>query len=500
MRKALVLAAALSLSAGTAMAIPYASQIRLSNTSPSLGSSTTISYQLNQAADTVLIEVLDDANTVLASFDGTAAQGANSVLWDLTVDNDGGAAVDDGTDYRVRITANADRPEEWTWFAANQGEFNADYAIEDTYWNEGDLEPLNPRSLFHRFRPHSVTVPKNPDLDIFGHILCPSSEQDWADHTRPHEAVIVLNPDLTPAAGSVDGFDTRTLRHPNDPDDGGFQDVWFASEDPVNPGHYFVSGQGGVTQLIYGDPLVDIVAFNANPDEVDLGAPRTHAVVGTDDTDRMIYLASGTSIINRGEVNEDNELVGPLVNILGIGGFYSKHVFFDSEGNLIWVARDDGSAGGGAVYRWLAAEVEAADAGTLTEANADWAFSAPGIDRLNEVAELPNGDIVLASTAGFHVLGNVTSTDLSGTIDPVDAFFPFPSEVVVSTYGTGLDVDPFGNIYYATIGTTAVPRQGFVVAGLSPGGNTSTEVTAPLSQTLTINPEPTSARMWHLYE
>ena len=453
----------------------------------------------HQAADTVLIEVVDDENAVLASFAGTTDQGANSVVWDLTVDNEGGDAVEDGTGYRVRITAEADQPEEWTWFAVNQSEFNEDYAIEDIYWNEGDLAPLNPRSLFHRFRAHSVAVPKNPDLDIFGHILCPSSESDWADHTRPHAGIIWLNPDLTPPEGSEGGFNTRTLRHPNDPDDAGFQDIWYASEDPANPGHYFVTGQGGVTQLIYGDPLVDTFAINANPDEVALGSPRTHAVVGTDQTDRVIYFAAGGSV-TRGDLNEDNQVVGPLVDILDVSGFYSKHVFVDSEGNLIWLARDDGDAGGGAVHRWLAADVEGAGEGSLTAANADWAFTAPDIDRLHEVAELPNGDIVVASTAGINVIGNVADTELSGVIDPNAAAFAFPGEVALSTYGTGIDADAFGNIYYATIGVTATPRQGFVVAGLSPGGQSSTEVLAPLSQTVTIDPEPTSVPMWQIWE
>lgn len=501
----LSVAAAILLLPSLALAVPYASQIRVSMTSTVVGSGLTISYYLNEDADSVLIEVVDEASTVVASFAGTATKGANSVVWDGTVDNAGGEAVAAGTGFSVQITADADKPEGWDFFAINQVPFHEDYEISDIYWNEGPREPLNPRNLFYRFRPHSVTVPSNPESDSFGWILYPSSESTlgWTggapEIIRAHAGLILLNADLSPPPDSNGGLDTRTLRHPSDVDPDmipGFQDVFHAVEDPFNPDYYFLCGQGVAprTQMLYGH-VFDIEAEDANPNQLALSAPRAIAIV-VDGSDRYMLLASGNNVINRAVISATNTLEGPLVNILGVASptQYSKHIYLDSSGNLYWVSRDEGgSALGGRVYRWPASVVLAADtAGSLTEANADWVFTTSGIDRLQGVTELPNGDMVLICSVGLINIGNVADvpvapdTQITRALTEADPFFAMPPEAGFSIYGVNLYSDLFGNLYLANLGVTAVPRAGFVAAGLSPGGQSSTTVNAPLSQVFRI--------------
>ncbi len=501
-KRILALAAALAVTTGTAMAVPYASQIRLSNTSPSLGTSTTISYHLNQAADSVLIEVLDDSETVVASFSGSADQGANSVVWDLTEDNDGGDAVEDGTGYRVRITANADQPEEWSLYAINQSEDVGD----DFYMRDG-REDINHKNLFTRFRPHSVFVPQDQDSDDFGIIGLPGSETEWSGSVETYAAVVPLLSDLSTLAG--DGFDSRVLRHPQSDgigEDGSFQDVWFGIEDPLNPDHYFVSGQATAarTNLIYGT-LNDVVAQNPNPDEIDLGGPRTIAII-VDGTDRYLLTAQGTDSIEMWEITEDNELAGEATELLGFSpDLYSKHVFLDSDGNLYWLSRGDStSPDTGRVYRWPASLINGdLSEGDLDADNADSVVTiADGgnLGLLGELTEMPNGDIVVAAGGNetfIHLinLGNKEDASLTQEISDADAFFSLTDlDESVNTYAVGIASDAFGNIYYAAANSL------FGVWAVSPGGDTSTEVQAPLSQTLTIDPEPTGVRMWHLYE
>lgn len=491
-KRILALTAALAFSAGTAIAIPYASQIRATNTSPALGSSTTISYILNMEADSVEIEIVDAADAVVASFSGPTAWGHNSVVWDLTDDNDGGNPVTPEEDYRIRVNVDADNPEEWNWFAINQ---SPDHL--DDYWNEPPLDEINHKNLFNRVRGHSVNIPWDQDSDTFGLVLLTSSHS--AGTADPgHGKVVKVTTDLRPPLDSVDGGrDTAVLRHPNsdDPDSHTFQDTWYMTEDPLNPEYYYVAGQATSGIRVYYGHINDHTGVQVLGD-----GPATRTVAArADGDDRILYFSHGNNTIDRAVVDANNEITeDDLVNILDIGeNLYSKHVMLDADGNLYWLSRV------GWVYRWPASLVETAtEEGDLTDANADWVVDATGIDsrdgvELYELAETPDGDIIVSTQEGLVNLGNRSQASVNVAIDGTDAFFAFPPELPLDTsFASGIYSDAFGNIYF-TKGATGTDL-GYAAA--SPGGQSSTSVTAPLSQTLNVNPEPTDARMWHLYE
>lgn len=505
MKKALALAGAMTLAAGSVLAVPYASLIRVSDNTLLVGQGGTITYVLNESADTVTIEILDGTSTVVATFAGTTDQGVNSVAWDGTDDNSGGTEIGDGTGFTIRITADKTAAAAWELIAINQSD-----TIGDTFYTTAPLDAINHKSLWTRFRPHSVLVPKDTDSDDFGKILMPVSDTIGSSPDNPVAAVAVLNADLSvPANSSLQGYDTRVLRHPQS--DGGtettgFQDVWAIAADPVNPGYYFVSGQATAprTQLSYGS-LSDNIAADANTGALDLGAPRTTAVLDESGT-RVLFQAAGTDTVNMYTVDGSNQLVGPAVDIIGItDGLYSKHVFLDSDGNLYWLSRATGTtADTGRVYRWPASLINsslAADA--LTAANADSVVtiaSGGNLGLLGELAELPNGDIIVAAggnTTDLYLinLGNKADSSLTQEIASTDAFFSLTGLAsTINTYAVGIDTDPFGNIYYASANSL------FGAWVISPGGNTSIAIEAPASQAFEMQTEPTAARGWNLYE
>lgn len=501
MKKSIYLAAALVVGmASSAFAVPYASQIKIDSTAGNVqpGTSVDISYYLNESADTVLIEILDENDAVVASFAGTATQGLNTVSWDTTEDNDGVSdVVDEGPEFKVRVTVDANKTAGWSFFAINQTS-----TIAADFYSQAPNDVLNPKNLFARYRPHGLIIGTNQELDTFGLILTTSS--DDGTQASPHAAVVVLNSDLTIPQGSTAGLDSRVLRHPNEntpsnvaPIRPGFQDVWGIAEDPLNPGSYFVGGQGsianGVSQLLYGTYPGNLADISAT---ADLGAPRGIAVI-ENGGNREIFLAVTNNRIDRAAIDGSNQLVGPPVNILGIATptLYSRAVFVDSLGNLYYVARQ------GEVHRWPASVVATATtAGSLTDSNRDWFVSGAGVVGAQNVVEMPNGDIVLAATgtAGsanplrLYNLGNAASaTPTSATVLTTDAFFEVTA-TLHSNYAAQAYADAFGNIYFANANNM------FGIFGISPGGTTNTTVTAPLSQNFSII-EELRAGKWNLY-
>lgn len=496
-KKFLALSAVLALLGGSAAyAAPYASQIRVQGPSAFIGQNFNISYVLNQDADDVLIEVLDESDAVVASFAGTTDRGANTVTWNLTDDNDEGDLVDEGADFKVRITVDADKPAGWAITAVNQsGDEGTPISaqISTPALDAGVAQA----TLFSRFRPHSIHVPRNQNLDDFGMILLPSSETDFS---TAHAAVVPLNSDLSTAAG--DGFASRVLRHPASDGAGtvgSFQDVWGITPDPLNPGSYFISGQAtsARTNLIYGS-IEDTIAQDPNPTNFDLGGPRAVAVIA-DGSDRFAFFTSGTGIF-RYPINADNtiDVSGGTSPDLLERSDYSKYVYFDSAGNLYWTSRD------GFVHRWDNSVVlGATTADSLTAANASWTVEVPGAQ---EVTEMPNGDIIVIGTraAGgtpndtiaLYNIGNVADANVTSTLALGDAFFTIELDTGVSanTYAAGVDADAFGNIYIG------MANQLFGAIAISPGGETSTTVNAPTSQAFDVILETSADRDWLLYQ
>lgn len=496
-KRILAATAALGLLAGSALATPYASHIRVSTTFVPLADDVTISYVLNYAADDVTVEIIDtlDGDSVVATLTGGTDKGLNQVVWDLTDDSDDPVGEREGLS--VRVTVEADTPAGWTITSVNQSGDGTDpisAAIDTPALDPGVAQA----SLFTRFRPHGIYVPKDTDSDDFGKILLPSSETNFS---IAHAAVVPLLADLSTIGGG-DGFDDRVLRHPQSDGigvEGSFQDVWHIVPDPANPGNYFASGQATAarTNIIYGS-LSDIVAQNPNPGNFDFGGPRNIAII-EDGADRYLLLTRG-SAINRFPINPDNTIdtTTAPVDLLDRTD-YSRGLFVDSEGNLYWASRD------GFVHRWDAATVIAADTeDSLTPANASWTIS--GIPA-QALTELPNGDIIVVGTraAGgspddtvtFFNIGNVSDASVTETLDLTDAFFTIELDEPVSTntYAADIDADLYGNIYFA------MANLFFGALALSPGGDTETTVTAPSSQIFEIGLEPTRAsETWDLYQ
>lgn len=496
MKKVLALSAVLAMLGGTAaFAAPYASQIRVQGPNAFIGQNFNINYVLNIEADDVLIEVLDASDDVVASFAGSTDKGLNIVTWNLTDDNDEGDFVDEGEDFKVRITVDADRPSGWAITSVNQsGDEGTPISAQIS---SPALDPgVAQATLFSRFRPHSIHVPRDQDSDDFGKILLPTSETAFS---IAHAAVVPLRTDLSTFSG--DGLSDRVLRHPQSDGIGvvgSFQDVWGITPDPLNPGNYFLSGQATTarTNLIYGS-TADTVALDPNPTNQDLGGPRSVAIL-LDGTDRYAYF-SGTGIF-RYPINPDNTLdvsSGAPVNLTTLTQ-YSKYVYFDSAGNLYWASRD------GVVHRWDNATVLASTtADSLTDTNASWTVDVPGAQ---EVTEMPNGDIVVVATraAGgspddtiaLYNIGNVSDGTVNSTLTLVDAFMEIQLDTAVSgnTYAVGVDADAFGNIYIAMANLL------FGAIAVSPGGETTTTVTAPSSQAFGVILETSADENWSLYQ
>ncbi|MCC5877596.1 MAG: hypothetical protein JJU11_15355 [Candidatus Sumerlaeia bacterium] len=503
MKKFLALSAVLALMGGSAAyAVPYASQIRVQGPSAFIGQNFNISYIINEQADTmdVTIDILDASDDVVASFPGTSNWGPNTVAWNLTTDNDEGDLVDEDEGFKVRITVDAQKPDEWNWFTMNRAIDQA-----EGWWTNPPNDVINhavindgENALFSRVRAHSVNVPWDQDSDQFGFVYLTSSHAP-GDFDPGHGMVVRTTTDLRPPQDSLNnGRDTSVLRHPGstDPSSHTFQDAWYMTEDPLNPEYYYVSGQASSGTRVYYGHITDSIGETVLGDGP---GPRSIAV-RADGTDRIIYLTHGNSLIDRAVVDANNQILeGDLVDILSLSvSAYSKQVMLDSAGNLYWLSRD------GWVYRWPSSVVDTATtAGSLTEANADWSVDATGITansgsgKLFELAETPDGDIIASSNEGLLLLGNVADSSVTLVLTGADVFFEFPATMPIATgFGSGLYSDAFGNIYF-TDGATGIDLG---VAGISPGGDTETVVNAPSSQTFDVILETSADRDWLLYQ
>lgn len=475
-RTFLTIAVAMLLLPGLAFAVPYASQIKVSATTTTVGSGLTIEYFLNQAADSVLIEIMDGA-TPVASFAGTANQGANSVAWDGSVNNAGGADVGDGQ-YRVRVTANKNAPAAWTEFVSNSSVGN--YIPAEN--------PTLIQTLWDGFSGMEWLISKNPDLDSFGYFLVSTS------YSTPRiDGHVVFNPDLSVYDG-VDG-QTTWANFPATPANN--TSVWGNDFDPEDPNYIWVCGQSGANNIMYGRwndlTLTDVtngVALIANARDI--------AVV-VEGSNKYAYVALGNSTVYKADVTNNVVVADPApVNILGLAdaGRYSKGVDFDAAGNLYWTTRFNNSStgAGGAVYRWDAAQVQAAGAGALTEANASWEVTFPtGASNMEGIAIGPDGSVYAAvineggldptndgSLRGIYLIGNVSEATNRKQLTLADRIVPFyGTSSFFSGYGLGIAADYAGNLYFAD-------RNQEHVRGFSPGGNTAIAVTAPLSQNIKI--------------
>jgi hypothetical protein len=471
----------------TSVAAPVAGLIRVSSTSVASGAGLTINYRLNQAADSVTIEVRDaGTNAAVATFAGTAAQGANSVVWNGRADNAGGAIVGSGT-YRVRITANKAASGAWAEFASNR-----------SVGNYGPPTILN--TLFDGFSGRVWLVTQNTDSDAFGLYLAGSSYAT----TPPHAAAFVFNSDLSVHAGD-DGFASRKLR--------GFGDgdaiinntvVWGMAVDPDNPERPFVTGQATAgaaanqTGLMTAPSLTEENLVDADPlDRVaSAGLPRGIGIAKFGGV-KYAFLPNGNGLINRVQIDGSNQVVdAPAVDVLGGEATYSRDVVFDANNNMYYTQR--GAAGVVIIYRWDAATVAAAAGDGLTPANAVWTITAgPNAGVALNSTITPSGDVYTllqsGTERGLYYVGNVATATLTKTLSVADRVVDFAAigtGWTPSNVGGRVQSDIAGNLYVTDNGTEQV-------RGFAPPTASSVAIVAPTSQTFTV----TAANVgeWDLY-
>jgi hypothetical protein len=291
--------------------------------------------------------------------------------------------------------------------------------------------------------------------------------------------------------------------------------VWGNCVDPDDSDYIWVAGQSvlathGGYMVMYGKYNDDKAADACGGFSV-LDNARDIAVVKEGGI-KYAYIAQGTNILWKSAIT-GNSLSGTPVDILECVniGLYSKGVDADSAGNIYWSVRRDNSSGtNGAIYRWSAATVQAATAGSLNEANSDWDIQFPvGSLSVEGVAITPSGDVFASvygdsdgTLIGIYYLGNSSTTPNKKTLAPSDRIIAYgydPVNYAQSSYGNGIQADYAGNVL-------RVNRSVEEIRAYSPGGQTNIPIVAPASQNFEITlpptptPPPLAATIWSLYE
>lgn len=484
--------------ASSVMAVPYASQIRVGNTGLAPGAGTSITYFVNQAGGTATIQIVEEANpaTVVATFNGTATKGVNTVTWDGTVNNAGGAALAVGK-YRVKVTVAATAAAGWVEIASNSSVGNYVPAENPTIY----------QTLWDGCSPMESLISWNTDSDAFGYILTSTS------YSAPRiDGHVVFNPDLS----TVDGADGQStwLNFPGTSSNN--TGIWGNCFDPDDDEYVWVCGQSANTPVasVFYAKWNDVTLQNVTNGNTDVSLARDIAVA-KQGTSKIAYVTKGNAAIWACDVTAGQIATTPApINILGLTKttLYSKGVDFDANGNLYYTSRYDTAFTSGAdavVYRWDAATVAAATAGSLTEANASWEVTFPtGATNGEGIAIDANGNVYAAiinegaldpandgSLRGIYLIGNVSQATNKKQLAVSDRVYAFYGTTtgLFSGYGLGIACDLAGNIIYTDRNTEMVRMIG-------PGGNTSVAILGPLSQTLEIASPPLAARMWEIYE
>ncbi|MBI1291709.1 hypothetical protein GC173_10765 [bacterium] len=456
----------------TALAIPYASGIQVSSTSVAVTAGLTISYTLNEDADSVSIEVLDSGNSVVATFAGTATVGLNSVVWNGRNDNAAGAFLTSGTGYKVRVTAAKNTAAGWTLTRGHR-----------SLGNLGQTAEVN--TIFAGFSPNTMLSVKNPSSDAFGKLVVAST---YNNATAGNAVAVVMNPDLSLAGGYDGSYANRLIKGLADATNatgvgGGNNALWGLSLDPDDLTTLYGAGQiPAGSEVMSASLTTPYPASFADADSaVSITNPRDIAVQNIS-ASKFAFLCRGGNITRFPMTGTAITAASTGTDIVGtISGIaYSKDVEFDADGNLYWVTQ-----AGLKLFRWDAATVAAATAGSLLDTNAAWVVTFPERPMFVKVAGAgaPGGPHVFVSTTlGVYDLGLATQATKTVTLLTTDRAIelnaPYYGTSSV-TYSPPLAVDYVGNVI-------AGDRVNEHVRMYSPGGNTSIPVTAPASQSFAL--------------
>lgn len=499
MKKSFYLAAALLAGMATNAAVaqdggPWAGIVRVSDTTSQISVGIDISYELSFDADSVTIDILDSGDNVVATFAGTATSGPNTVSWDGTVDNAGGADVPTGTDYKVRVTVDNNAAAGWAEVVKYIGN------------NATGTDPLATYPYF--FSPQGFITFTDQTSDFYGISLVRTSSTT----TNAHSGSIIVTPDMAPQSDIATLFDSLSTALVNRTTPTASGSVWGAA---IVPGTNNILYAGQAT----GDPTTGdyhLAVNTADALQVDAtnvgiaglpGNPRSVTII-PDGVDLFGYATSGAGVVQKFPLDATGAPTGAGFNIIdaSLVGLYSLAVTTDSADNLYWVARAGGaSSGETTIYRFPAATVAAIDLDTdpkLSAASADWTItfdaSAParfGVtpifkgDSVFVPAGLANGN---SADFALYLIGDVSTTPLTKNILPADVVFSIVGgNNMNALYGPG-NFDPVGNFFVAN-------RSPETVTYYTPGGVTSNATVAPDSQTFDIADAPLSSTNWDLY-
>lgn len=476
--------------AGSAVAIPYASKITVSSSVYS--SPFTVSYMLNEPADSVTIEILN-GSTAVATFAGTATQGANQVIWDGTANNAGGTAVADGN-YSVRITADKNRSA-WEEVASQRSLGNGGAG-----WGPGGAIH---NQAFDGFSPVDFLYVQDTNSDFFGYGLGYSS---YGTGTPDHVGALMFNSDLSVVDGAA-ALGDRVFKVAGIADADILNgSIWSGAPDPDNPDAFYWTGQhsggGYYTGLHYGDLNDPENLTNSDPTNLIVNVPRSLTVT-KEGADKFAYFIHGNSTIRKAQIDTSTNQVmnaGNIITSFATTNRYGKQVEQDAAGNIYFVSKHLAAGNDGIILRWSAAAVAGANPATpLSEANADWQITYDtSMASLMGISISPNGDVHAlfvgpAGTAlgrGIYYVGNTSTPALVKTLSAADKVYSLASD----NYNTGLTPnngwvisDLYSGIHSDPVGNLVVwDRNQEQVRLFAPPANSSEAIDAPASQAFTI--------------
>jgi hypothetical protein len=442
----------------------------------------TITYRLNEPADSVTVDIINNSNVSVATFTAPANRGANQVVWNGTANNGAGAPVAGGT-YRVRISASKNAV---AWSEVSSNMSVGDYSPKPTIYN----------SLFDGYSPQDHLFITQTDSDLFGLSFSISS---W--HIPVAWAGIRFNSDMSTVEG--DGYADRILKATpletkTGPTSGDSYDLWGAAIDPDGDRVYVVGQDQDVGYRIWqGSLSAPAEIVDADPPGLYTSFPR-EIVISQEGINKYAYITQAGTISKTALNAANGEVLSAPVVITSFSGTrYSKGLALDAQGNLYYTSAGssnvDGS--GGILLRWNASQVAGATpAEPLTEANAVWQVTySTEMLHMNSVTITPNGQVytvfAAGTGAGIYNVANISQGAVVKTLNLADRVVDITELGGLNTLSTGLRSDPVGNLAVFDRNLEQIRLYG-------PSGNNANSIVAPPSQTFTVT---SAVDSWSLY-